>query len=307
MNNKNMSLSGFLGSVALLFLAVLLFSCDLLLPGEDIDSVVDVEMTGLPTLGSRALSADVETVEIKVFTSTGVAAGTGTLTETAPDSGLWRGSVTVTQDATLTFVGLAKNGSGQVLYLGNGTITYPTLTAVTITTGTTGDTGTVIGMRGPAGGKIFYAADNYVTYGTWRFLEAPSRDIDSTWEPWSNVASTLIGETAQGTAIGTGQANSAAIISQSGHSSSAAKSCDNYALNGTSDWFLPSREEFILMYARKSSAGLSFPKYYYWCSTEVSASQSISLYCDIGNPGNPAVASNAYKDSNANVYPVRAF
>jgi len=307
MRKKNRSRAGFPGFVALLFLAALLFSCDLLPPGENIDSVVEVEMAGLPAAGSRALSADVETVEIKVFTSTGVAAGTGTLTETAPDSGLWRGSVTVTQDATLTFVGLAKNGSGQVLYLGNGTITYPTLTAVTITTGTTGDTGTVIGMRGPAGGKIFYAADSYDTHGTWRFLEAPSRDIDSTWEHWSNVTSTLIGETAQGMDIGTGQANSTAIISQSGHTSSAAKSCDNYTLNGTSDWFLPSKEEFILMYARKSSAGLSFPKYYYWCSTEVSASQTISFYCDTTRPGNPAVASNVYKDSSANVYPVRVF
>ena len=297
-------------SIIFFVMSVILISCNLFNSDEIPGSVVNVEMSGLPAEGSRVLSPDVETVEIKVFTSTGVAAGTGTLTETAT-SGVWAGSITVSQNATLTFVGLAKNLSGQVLYLGNGTINYPTVTSVTITTGTTGDTGTVIGMRGPAGGKIFYAADSYTTYGTWRFLEAPSALLggeSASWEPWTNVSSTLIGEDAQGSAMGTGQANSTAIMGQTGHTSSAAKSCDNYSLNEISDWFLPSKDEFTLMYSRYSSAGLNFStRYYFWSSTEYSATNAVDLYCDATNRSLAARTENQSKSSYANVYPIRRF
>jgi hypothetical protein len=76
---------------------------------------------------------------------------------------------------------------------------------------------------GPAGGLIFYAS------GT-NYLESAESDLID--EAWSNVLNTL-GTT--GTAVGTGQANTAAIIGQTGHTNSAAKNCNDSSgdLSGT--------------------------------------------------------------------------
>ncbi|NTW32945.1 MAG: DUF1566 domain-containing protein [Bacteroidetes bacterium] len=63
----------------------------------------------------------------------------------------------------------------------------------------------------------------------------------STGTAWSNVTSTLIGTT--GTAIGTGLANTNAIIGQNGHTASAALLCKNYNGGGYNDWYLPSMSE----------------------------------------------------------------
>lgn len=71
---------------------------------------------------------------------------------------------------------------------------------------------------GPAGGLICYVDGAGTTY-----YEAAPSDIDD-YSKWSNIA-LLIGTT--GTAIGTGQVNTTAIISQAGHTNSAAKLCDD--------------------------------------------------------------------------------
>ena len=68
---------------------------------------------------------------------------------------------------------------------------------------------------GPAGGRIFWKSGN-------NYLEAAPSDI-LTQIPWSNIA--LIAGT--DTIIGTGQTNTNAIITQAGHTNSAAKLCDD--------------------------------------------------------------------------------
>jgi uncharacterized protein (TIGR02145 family) len=70
---------------------------------------------------------------------------------------------------------------------------------------------------GPAGGLIFWKSGN-------DYLEAAPTD-QSASQTWSNIDNILIGST--GTAIGTGQANTTAIIGQAGHIDSAAKLCDD--------------------------------------------------------------------------------
>jgi len=70
---------------------------------------------------------------------------------------------------------------------------------------------------GPAGGLVFYKNGN-------NYMECPLTD-QSASKLWSNIAGQLIGTT--GTAIGTGQANTTAIIGQAGHTDSAAKLCDD--------------------------------------------------------------------------------
>jgi hypothetical protein len=55
---------------------------------------------------------------------------------------------------------------------------------------------------------------------------------------WSNIDNIEIGITAQ--SPNNGRSNTNAIIAQSGHSTSAAKLCDEYVSGGFSDWYLPS-------------------------------------------------------------------
>jgi uncharacterized protein (TIGR02145 family) len=71
---------------------------------------------------------------------------------------------------------------------------------------------------GPAGGYIFWKSGN-------DYLEAATVDTYGD-TPWSNI--TTIAITGTGTAIGTGQANTSAIIGQVGHTGSAAKICNDY-------------------------------------------------------------------------------
>lgn len=70
---------------------------------------------------------------------------------------------------------------------------------------------------GPAGGYVFWKSGN-------NYMEAAPSD-QSNGYIWSNINGQLIGTT--GTTIGTGQANTTAIINQVGHTNSAAKLCDD--------------------------------------------------------------------------------
>lgn len=59
----------------------------------------------------------------------------------------------------------------------------------------------------------------------------------STSQAWSSVSASLIGISAQSPRNGLANAN--AIITQTGHTSSAASLCDNYTSGVYSDWYLP--------------------------------------------------------------------
>lgn len=75
---------------------------------------------------------------------------------------------------------------------------------------------------GPAGGYIFWRSGN-------DYLEAAPSDQSSA-KAWSNVAALAIGTTS--TAIGEGQNNTNEIIAQIGHTTSAAKLCDDLEEGG---------------------------------------------------------------------------
>ena len=67
-------------------------------------------------------------------------------------------------------------------------------------------------------------------------LIASLTDLSSS-QVWSNVSAVLIGTNAQSSR--NGLANSTSIMSQLGHTYSAASLCDNYTSGGYSDWYLP--------------------------------------------------------------------
>jgi hypothetical protein len=95
------------------------------------------------------------------------------------------------------------------------------------------------------GGKIFYI-DGTGQHG---FIAAP---YDQTSEATWGCVDQLIGTA---TALGTGQANTTAIVNACSEAGIAARICDDLVLNGYSDWFLPSQDELNLLYPIKNLIG----------------------------------------------------
>ena len=81
---------------------------------------------------------------------------------------------------------------------------------------------------------------------------------------------------ATGSALGTGNANTNAIVANQGAGSYAARVCYDLVLNGYSDWYLPSKEEMNKLYAnRVLIGGISGT---YWTSTEFDAANAYCFY-----------------------------
>jgi hypothetical protein len=123
-----------------------------------------------------------------------------------------------------------------------------------------------IGDIGPSGvGIVFYITDN----GSHGLEAAPSTWYGLEGDPlanWSDV-DTMVGGDAQGTAIGTGFANSEAIIAHDGSTTIAAALCRSYNGGGLNDWFLPSRDELDEMNSQRVTIG-GFIAFQYWSSSE---------------------------------------
>ena len=126
----------------------------------------------------------------------------------------------------------------------NVTITGSGTTASPYVISSTGGSGAAHYVGELYGGGVVFYVDQTGSHG----LICSAIDIGTV--VWSNVSSTLIGSSAQ--SLWNGQGNTTAIISQSGHTTSAAKLCDNYtnANYGSgiySDWYLPSLTEFRMI------------------------------------------------------------
>lgn len=135
----------------------------------------------------------------------------------------------------------------------------------------------VIGDTGPAGGIVFYLTDNSGQHG----LEAAPVD-QSAAAPWGCAG--IFIPAANGTAVGTGAANTAAIEAGCAEPGIAAKVADAYSLNGYDDWYLPSRDELNELYQAKSLNLVGgFANNTYWSSTEIDANLAWSQDFGTGN------------------------
>jgi len=163
-----------------------------------------------------------------------------------------------------------------------------------------------IGSTGESGGKIIYhdhAGFNVAGLGTCYYLEAAPVNQGSSVS-WS---STNIDVTsAKGTTIGTGKANTTAIITaHSGDSTStnAAKAAAAYNGGGKNDWFLPSKDELYEMYKAKTHLGISSG--FFWSSSQLGSDDAWGQYFDIGDQ---SYASKDFSYSNLIIVrAVRAF
>lgn len=147
---------------------------------------------------------------------------------------------------------------------------------------------------------IFFINENYSIDG-WRYLEAAPITGDTVATKYSNVTSSAIEST--GTAIGTGSGNTWSILNQSGYTgTSVAKYCDDYLVNGFSDWFLPSQDELDWMYKNLylyDVGDLSANSY--WSSSEVSATNAYRQSFSTG------LKSSSSKTTSYRYRPVRKF
>lgn len=148
-------------------------------------------------------------------------------------------------------------------------------------------------------------------------------DQSTTPVPWSNIQDISIGDVTG--KYYDGLANSNKIISQSGHTSSAAKLCLDYtnADYGTgvfSDWYLPSRNELILIETKvdnvifalindlnplTTSISSTTQADIFWTSTEYSSSQAIIWY--LNNYNHQINDEPSSKSDNYRVRAVRIF
>jgi hypothetical protein len=138
-----------------------------------------------------------------------------------------------------------------------------------------------LGAAGPAGGIIFYDKGSYSN--GWRYLEAAPSD-QSTGIQWYNGSYTTTGTA---TVIGTGAANTKAIVTVQGAGSYAAKLCAGYTQGGYSDWFLPSQDELNQMYVNLGAKGRGgfASSAFYWSSSELNDSNAWGQYVGAGGQG----------------------
>ena len=122
------------------------------------------------------------------------------------------------------------------------------------------------------GGVIAYilqSGDPGYVPGETHGLIASTADL-STGIKWYNGSYTVTGAT--GTTLGTGQANTIAIVTNQGPGSYAAQLCNDYTNPDTgtgvySDWYLPSKDELNKLYLNKTAVG-GFAGGDYWSSSE---------------------------------------
>ena len=94
---------------------------------------------------------------------------------------------------------------------------------------------------------------------------------------------------ADGQAIGTGYQNTMDIIEDCSQTPIAASEALAYESEGFDDWYLPSRDELVLMYNTIGDGGsegniYGFENQYYWSSSESSIYVAWTVYFADGNP-----------------------
>jgi len=126
------------------------------------------------------------------------------------------------------------------------------------------------------GGGIIVAMWKYPS-NVFNYLIMSSEDINSSETySWSNITATASNATSEHN----GSSNTNTIITQPGHSTSAAKICDDYTGGGFTNWYLPSVTElnhgFNAAQVVDSSLGTNKLTDSYWTSTEIDKNQAYS-------------------------------
>ncbi len=132
------------------------------------------------------------------------------------------------------------------------------------------------------GGKvayIFLPGDPTYVEGEMHGLIAAPTD-QSAGAPWGCPGTTI----ATSRDLGTGSANTTAIVTSCSSAGTAARICYDLVLNGFNDWYLPSYEELNKLYVSKDVIG-GFNSNIYWSSSEYAADQGLGQVFTTGGRG----------------------
>jgi len=242
----------------------------------------------------------VTTTSVSSITSTSVSCG-GTVTDIGIAPILARGVCWSTNQNPTIADSKTSNGSGTGTFTSNITglslgNTYYARAYATNSDGTTyGNqiTFTLFYIGQSYGGGIIFYIDNTNQHG---LISAPTDQTGSLY--WCLYTTDLNG--ADGTILGTGYQNTIDIKSGCPNGQ-AAYVCYNSTLGGYNDWYLPSKDELLLLYQKKSIVG-GFSTASYWSSSEFDANSAWEVYFFNGNPStlNKGVSS-------VYVRPIRSF
>ena len=184
---------------------------------------------------------------------------------------------TFTTTGAAVKVGSAVQTSGTTANDFSSPVTY-TVTAADASTQAYTVTVTVAACRDRpdayGGGIIAYvyqSGDPGYVAGETHGLIAATGDQSSMGIQWS-IGSTYVATGATGVALGTGAANTTAIIAAQGAPaiSYAAGLARAYNGGGHTDWYLPSKDELRKLYLSKDAIGGSWSALNYWSSSELS-------------------------------------
>ena len=162
-----------------------------------------------------------------------------------------------------------------------------------------------VGDTGPGGGVVFFDAGSKQSWG--RYLEVAAAswsgaasDPVATWCPERKAGFTATVRT--GTDIGSGAANTKAIIKACG-STSAAGVAAAYRGGGKTDWYLPSKDEVNSLFRKRAAVG-GIPAKSLWSSSQSSHYATYAWGQLLVSEGRYI---GSYKGYGGMVRPIRAF
>jgi len=256
--------------------------------GESAKAITAFSFEGLTPAVTGAIDEAAHTIALKVPPGTQLTALAATFTSTG---------ASVAVGATPQVSGTTANDFTQPLtYTVTATDSSTQAYVVTVTAG-------ALAIGDPyQGGKIAYIlqeGDPGYVAGQTHGLIAATAD-QSTGIRWWNGRSIVTGAT--GEALGTGSANTTAIINAQGAvaTSYAAGLARAYRGGGYSDWYLPCQAELNLLYLSKAALG-GFGSGAYWTSTEYRSDVADCQYFNDGHTDGDA------KDWAYRVRAVRSF
>ena len=159
-----------------------------------------------------------------------------------------------------------------------------------------------IGEPGPGGGIVFY--NKLDSDGGWNFLEIFGIDVVELM-PWSETVLSVN----TSTETGIGHENTQSIYDNQGENIPyAARFCKDFSSSGTSDWFLPSRDELLLVYNNLFMNGLGGFNNgnSYWSSSQDETFSQNAWIVDMNNNSSNTCTSE-YKLTMHGVRPIRKF
>ena len=165
-----------------------------------------------------------------------------------------------------------------------------------------------ISIPQPQTGDVYQGGivcSTYVANGVTHGYVCAANDLTVKY-PWSPLSQNQEISITTNTIIGSGETNTATIVSSYGNANYAARVCDNLSLNGFNDWFLPSQDEFNMIYNYLYTNGLanfkSGPNDLYWTSSQHALKKAVAFSFKKGMSKNPI-----NKNTNCYIRPIRHF